>query len=67
MNTTVAGKQMAKRQPTRFPGIGKQAQQLGVTREHLRLVLTGERTSAGLLARWQNLTSKQTIKIPKTS
>ena len=37
----------------RFPGITLAARDLGVGRQHLHRVLTGERASDGLLARWQ--------------
>lgn len=37
----------------RFPGASIAAAELGVHRGHLHRVLTGERKSASLLARWQ--------------
>ncbi|MBQ9727337.1 MAG: hypothetical protein IJV65_07515 [Kiritimatiellae bacterium] len=43
------------RRRTRFPHIGKAAAQLGVERTHLWRVLTGERKSASLLARYEAL------------
>ncbi|NOS70079.1 MAG: hypothetical protein HOP33_09125 [Verrucomicrobia bacterium] len=39
----------------KFPGIGKDAEALGVHRIHLYLVLTGARTSHRLLARYNQL------------
>jgi hypothetical protein len=39
----------------KFPGIGKDAERLGVHRIHLYLVLTGERTSHRLLSRYHQL------------
>ena len=39
----------------RFPGITKDAQRLGVRREHLWMVLNGDRKSASLLKRYQKL------------
>jgi len=44
-----------KRGKTRFPGIGKDAKRLGVNRIHLYLVLSGERISHSLLARYTAL------------
>jgi hypothetical protein len=37
----------------RFPGINRAARKLGVTRQHLYFVLTGQRQSARLLAKVQ--------------
>ena len=39
----------------RFPGLLTAAQQLGVHRNHLYLVLSGQRTSHRLLARYHQL------------
>ena len=36
----------------RFPGSSLAAQEMGVSRGHLHRVLSGERQSASLLARW---------------
>ena len=40
----------------RFPGITRDAKRLNVSRIHLYLVLTGQRTSHRLLRRYQALT-----------
>ncbi len=45
------------RRRTRFPHIGKASEQLGVERTHLWRVLSGERKSASLLARYEALAS----------
>jgi hypothetical protein len=37
----------------RFPGAAIAARELGVHRGHLHRVLSGQRTSAALLSRWQ--------------
>ncbi len=39
----------------RFPGIMRDARRLGVHRNHLYLVLTGNRQSPGLLNRYKKL------------
>lgn len=39
--------------PAHFPGIASDAKSLGVSRQHLYFVLTGKRTSARLLQRYQ--------------
>jgi|GEM_PF-3846276 hypothetical protein len=44
-----------KRGPTRFRGICADAEALGVTREHLWLVLTGHRVSRPLSCRYRDL------------
>ena len=44
-----------KRGDTRFPGIKRHAQKLGVSRVHLFLVLTGKRTSESLRQRYNEL------------
>lgn len=46
------------RGPTRFPGITADATRLGVDRVHLFRVLTGERKSASLVARYRELKTK---------
>jgi hypothetical protein len=62
--TTAASKAEAsadctrKRAP-RINGIGRAAEQLGVTRQHLGLVLRGERISPRLLARYHQLRKPQ--------
>ncbi len=45
------------RRRTRFPHIGKAAEQLGVERTHLWRVLSGQRKSASLLRRYEALAS----------
>ena len=40
---------------TRFPGIKRHAEALGISRPHLFLVLTGERKSARLITRYRAL------------
>lgn len=42
----------------RFPGICRHAEELGVTRIHLYLVLSGQRPSRRLMSRYQTLTQK---------
>lgn len=44
-----------RRGETRFPGIKRHAETLGVSRPHLFLVLTGQRKSASLLRRYREL------------
>jgi hypothetical protein len=44
-----------KRGPTKYRGIVRDATNLGVTRVHLWLVLTGRRESRPLLARYEEL------------
>lgn len=44
-----------RKRPLRFPDIGVHARQLGVSREHLYLVLTGQRESRSLAQRYINL------------
>ena len=46
------------RPPIRFPGITEAARRLKVTRIHLYLVLSGQRTSHQLLKRYQALEQK---------
>lgn len=43
---------------SQFPGITDYARQLGVRREHLWLVLTGQRESRSLRARYHALTGR---------
>lgn len=45
-----------RRRVINFPGIGNQADQLGVNRIHLWKVLTGRRESRSLMARYEQLT-----------
>ena len=40
---------------TRFPGIKRHAEALGISRPHLFMVLTGKRESARLITRYQDL------------
>lgn len=49
------GKEKPKRGPTKYRGIVRAATDLGVTRVHLWLVLTGRRESRPLLARYEHL------------
>jgi hypothetical protein len=49
----------APRPPIRFPGITRAAERLKVTRIHLYLVLSGQRTSHRLLMRYQALQHKE--------
>jgi hypothetical protein len=46
---------------TRFKGIGKDAEALGVTRIHLWLVLTDERESPTLKERYGKLKAQQAL------
>ena len=43
----------------RIPGIVAAAKALGVTRQHLGLVIRGDRTSPSLLARYRNRKRQQ--------
>jgi hypothetical protein len=52
MNKTTIDK---RTRPLRFPGIGLYSRKLGVTREHLFMVLTGKRTSTRLMRRYSAL------------
>lgn len=45
--------------PVRFPGITEDAKNLGVTRPHLWMVLTGARVSAKLTRRYRELKASQ--------
>lgn len=47
--------QRPRRGETRFPGIKRHAEELGVTRPHLWQVLTGSRSSASLLSKYKAL------------
>lgn len=60
MNASVTKRRPVKRGRTTFPGIGKQAKALRVTRQHLFSVLSNERRSPTLLARWQRLVNPST-------
>jgi hypothetical protein len=44
--------------PAKYPGITGDALELGVSRNHLYLVLEGQRTSARLMARYSKLRRK---------
>lgn len=48
-------KAKSKNRGMKFKGIGRHAQMLGVRREHLWLVLTGQRTSHSLLSRYSQI------------
>jgi hypothetical protein len=48
-------KPKGRRGPNRFPGIGQDAKQLGVCRQHLFAVATGQRRSPALLAEFLEL------------
>ncbi len=52
-------KEKPKRGPTKYPGIIRDATELGVTRVHLWRVLTGERDSRLLMARYSALKARQ--------
>ncbi len=58
------GKVSRKRGPNKYRGIVRDATDLGVSRIHLWFVLTGQRRSAGLLARYWDL---QKTKIKKAA
>lgn len=47
------------RQGTRFPNIVRHARELGVNRNHLYLVLRGDRTSHTLLSRYNALLKEE--------
>jgi len=49
---------------TRFPGLGRDAAALGVNWRHLRYVLTGERPSPLLVAKYHALKQKQNASGP---
>jgi hypothetical protein len=51
-------KKSEQKRNVRFPGICAAAKALGVTREHLYRVLTGERHSASLSRRYHSLQKK---------
>jgi hypothetical protein len=44
---------------TRFPGIKRHAEALGISRPHLFMVLTGKRESARLITRYRELISAE--------
>lgn len=52
-----------RRGPVEFPGIVEDAKALGVDRAHLWRVLTGERPSVSLLARYRDLKAR-TAQVP---
>jgi hypothetical protein len=52
-------KKQTKRQ-TRFRGIGRHAEELGVRREHLWQVLTGRRQSRSLMDRYAEIKRRET-------
>lgn len=58
MQTMEINKPKGKRK-VRFPGICEDAQELGVTRVHLWMVLTGDRKSKRLMQRYRDLKAKQ--------
>ena len=55
-------KHKPKRGPTKYPGIVRDATELGVTRVHLWRVLEGERDSDPLMARYSALKRQQQLK-----
>lgn len=55
VHATAAPRQRAPRPAILFPGITRAAKRLKVTRIHLYLVLSGQRTSHRLLKRYQAL------------
>ena len=54
-----SGKAKRKRGPTKYPGIVRDATELGVSRIHLWFVLTKVRNSRPLMARYTALKSQQ--------
>ncbi len=48
-------KQIPRHGPAKYPGIAGDARALGVSRNHLFLVLEGRRTSARLMAKYFKL------------
>jgi hypothetical protein len=54
-NGGVGGVVKVKRGPNQFPGIGMMAKSLGVSRNHLYLVLKGVRRSVSLSERYRAL------------
>ena len=58
METKTQAKTQSRRRAPRIAGIGRDSARLGVTRQHLRLVLIGERCSSPLLRRYQALRRK---------
>lgn len=53
--TSKVVKQKSKHPLYRFPGIGADADALGVTRQHLYLVLIGQRQSISLMKKYRRL------------
>jgi len=51
-------KAKTKKRAQRFRGIGRHAEQLGVRREHLWMVLTGRRESRSLMVRYAAMREK---------
>lgn len=49
---------------TRFPGIVRHAEQLGCSRVHLNLVLSGKRTSKSLLKGYRDLLKSEGRVVP---
>jgi hypothetical protein len=58
------GKSETKRR-SRFTGICADAEALGVSREHLFRVLTGERQSRSLMRRYLELKQPETVRMGK--
>jgi len=58
METKTQAKNQSRRRAPRIVGIGRDSAHLGVTRQHLRLVLIGQRCSRPLLRRYQALRRK---------
>ena len=58
MHRKSQAKTRMRQRACRIPGITRAASDLGVTRQHLRLVLIGERSSPRLLRRYQALHGK---------
>ena len=52
------GRRHIRRKMVEFPGISVYAEELGVRREHLWMVLTGRRVSRSLTARYNALVGK---------
>jgi hypothetical protein len=51
--------QRIRRGETRFPGIKRHAQELGVSRPHLFMVLTGQRVSSSLEKKYAALIRRE--------
>jgi len=56
-NGRIERKAKGGRGPNKFPGIGMDAKRLGVCRQHLFAVATGQRSSPLLLAEFRKLQS----------